>query len=229
MRELTFYFDYVSNNAYLAWTQLSKLMEEHQINFKPVPVLFAGLLNSHGNVGPAELPAKRNWMLQNIMRKCALLNVPMNPPLHHPFDPLLALRAASVSMSDTQRWQLIDKIFEAVWVRQLHVSEPEVVAQLAREAGLDGDAIVASAQQSEAKLALREQTETAIAEGVFGIPSMVWQRQLFFGYDDFEFLSMALKGEDPLDMEEVARWSMDSMNASSHRRSHRDKLQKGSS
>ena len=43
------------------------------------------------------------------------------------------------------------------------MSDPSVVAQIASEAGLDGAALVAAAQQPEAKAALRKQTDDAIA------------------------------------------------------------------
>jgi 2-hydroxychromene-2-carboxylate isomerase len=217
MREVTFYFDYISNNAYLAWTQLHKLIDKHDIAIRPVPILFAGLLNAHGNVGPAEIPAKRQWMLKNILRKCALLNVPMNPPVHHPFDPLLALRVSSLELPEEKRWQLIDRIFKAVWVNQRHVSEPQVIKQLAEEIGLNGEELVAAAQSDKTKQKLHQQTESAVAEGIFGIPSMVWEQQLFFGYDDFPFLSLALEGEDPLQAEQVDEWQMGKMAASSVR------------
>ncbi|WP_423894924.1 2-hydroxychromene-2-carboxylate isomerase [Candidatus Pelagadaptatus aseana] len=217
MREITFYFDYVSNNAYLAWTQLHKLIEKHDVTIRPVPILFAGLLNTHGNVGPAEIPAKRDWMLKNILRKCTLLGVPMSPPVHHPFDPLLALRMSSLDFPEDKRWQLIDRIFRAVWVDRLHVSDAEVLARLAEDIGLEGAELVTAAQSEEAKKSLRQQTESAVALGVFGIPSMVWDGELFFGYDDFAFLTLALEGRDPLLQAQLESWQMKNMAASSVR------------
>ena len=55
---LRFYFDYISSNAYLAWKDLPRLVGRYGLTVEPVPVLFAGLLNAHGTVGPAETPAK---------------------------------------------------------------------------------------------------------------------------------------------------------------------------
>jgi 2-hydroxychromene-2-carboxylate isomerase len=58
---LRFYFDYISHNAYIAWTQVHDLAARHRRTVDPVPVLFAGLLNQHGQKGPAEIPAKAWW------------------------------------------------------------------------------------------------------------------------------------------------------------------------
>jgi 2-hydroxychromene-2-carboxylate isomerase len=113
------------------------LSRERGIEVEPRPILFPGLLNAHGNVGPAEIPAKRSWMLKNVLRKSALLDIPMSPPCHHPFNPLMALRASCMDMEREVRWRLIDGFFKAVWLDGQHISDTEVVASIASQAGLD--------------------------------------------------------------------------------------------
>ncbi len=56
---LTFYFDYISPYAYLAWTQIHRLAERHRRDVDPVPVLLAALLDANGQKGPAEIVRKR--------------------------------------------------------------------------------------------------------------------------------------------------------------------------
>jgi len=200
---MRFYFDYISNNAYLAWTQLPTLTSKYGVTAEPVPVLFAGLLGAHGQLGPAEIPAKSVWMAKNTARKAALLRVPLNPPAFHPFNPLLSLRVSSLEIGAAERQRLIDALFRAVWVRGLHVSEPAVVESIANEVGLAGAELVAAAQQRDCKERLRRQTDDAIARGVFGVPSMEVGDELFWGYDDFPYLELFLAGRDPID---AAAW-----------------------
>jgi len=195
---IRFTFDYISSNAYLAWTQLPALAAKHGVAIEPVPVLFAGLLEAHGQLGPAEVRPKALWMFKNNLRKAALLGVPLNPPAFHPFNPLLALRVSSLPLPDEARSGLIGALFEAVWARGLHVSEPAVVTQVALEAGLDGADLVARAALPETKARLRAQTDDAIARGVFGVPSMEIGGEVFWGYDDFPWLDLFLAGKDPL-------------------------------
>src|SRR5262250_1927002 len=144
---MRFYFDYISSNAYLAWTQLPKLTAKYGVAIEPVPVLFAGLLEAGGQLGPAEIPAKSVWMAKNNARKAALLGVPLNPPAFHPFNPLMSLRVSSLQIDAADRQRLIDALFRAVWVHGLHVSEPAVVESVADEIGLAGAELVAAAQQ----------------------------------------------------------------------------------
>jgi 2-hydroxychromene-2-carboxylate isomerase len=194
-----FYFDYISTNAYLAWHEIRRLCSRYGARLEPVPVLFAGLLEAHGTLGPAEVPVKAFWMWKNNLRKAALLGLPLHPPAFHPFNPLLALRVSSLPLAAEERAALIDGLFNAVWVDRLHVSEPEVVERVANEAGLDGARLVAEARSPDAKARLRGQTDTAIARGVFGVPSMLVGDELFWGYDDLPYLELHLAGKDPLD------------------------------
>ena len=204
---IRFYFDYISTNAYLAWRELPKLTGKYAFAIEPVPVLFAGLLNAHGQLGPAEMPAKAMWMGKNNLRKAALLGVPLNPPAFHPFNPLLALRVSSLPLEAAARTALISALFDAVWVRGLHVSEAAVVERIGDEVGLEGRSLVAQAQQSECKAALRLQTDDAIARGVFGVPSMEIAGEIFWGYDDFPYLELCLAGQDPLRTIDWQKWA----------------------
>ncbi len=203
---IRFYFDYISTNAYLAWTQLPKLIGKYGVTIEPVPILFAGLLKAHGQLGPAEIPAKALWMARNNLRKAALLGVPLNPPAFHPFNPLLALRASSLRPGSAVQTALISALFEAVWVRGLHVSEPAVVERVGNEIGLAGTVLVTEAGQPGCKAALRRQTDDAIARGVFGVPAMEVAGEIFWGYDDFPYLELFLAGKDPLDATKWQKW-----------------------
>ena len=202
-----FYFDYVSPNAYLAWTRLPALAEEYGVAIEPVPVLFAGLLEAHGQLGPAEVRPKLQWMFKNNLRKAALLGVPINPPVFHPFNPLLALRVSSLPLAPSERWKLVGALFRAVWVRGLHVSEALVVRALAGEVGLDGATLIDQANQADGKARLRRQTDDAIACGVFGVPTVEVGGELFWGYDDLPHVELALAGRDPLDRTAWQQWS----------------------
>ena len=216
---IRFYFDYISSNAYLAWVELPKLAARHGAAIEPVPVLFAGLLGAHGQLGPAEVLPKAWWMARNNLRKAALLGVPLNPPRYHPWNPLLALRVSSLPLPDEERKALIGALFAATWARSLHLSEPEVVAAVADEAGLPGGALVAEAEGEPAKQRLRVQTDAAIAAGVFGVPTFGVGEELFWGYDDLPFLDRYLAGEDPLDPKEAARWMAAGRSSAVRRRS----------
>ncbi|MGI9303876.1 MAG: 2-hydroxychromene-2-carboxylate isomerase [Gammaproteobacteria bacterium] len=196
---IRFYFDYVSPNAYIAWTQLGELAGKYRCTVKPVPVLFAGLLNAYDQMGPAEIPAKYAWMAANMLRKTQQLGVPFNPPVFHPFNPLLALRVSSLDTPPATRDALVGALFSAVWVDAQDVTDNATVARIATAAGLDGAEAVRRGNDTEAKQRVRQQTDAAIAAGVFGVPTMIVGEELFWGYDDFAYLELYLQSKDPID------------------------------
>lgn len=203
---LRFYFDYISHNAYIAWTQIHPLAARYGRTVEPVPVLFAGLLNAHGQKGPAEIPAKAWWMAKDLLRKSARLGVPLHPPASHPFNPLLSLRASLVPQDQRQRHELIDALFRATWVEGRDVSEADVIAAVGTSVGLDGAALVAATRADDIKQRLRQETDAAINQGVFGVPTVIVDDELFWGYDDFTHLELFLAGKDPLDRTAAAEW-----------------------
>jgi 2-hydroxychromene-2-carboxylate isomerase len=213
-----FYFDYESPNAYLAWTQLPRLAERYGFMVEPMPILYAALLDANGQLGPGEQPTKGRWMNRNMLRKAILLGVALHPPAFLPFNPLLALRVSILPLEDGVRRRLITALFEAVWVRELHVHDAAVVEGVADEIGLPGRSLVAQAQMSETKSRLRTLTDEAIAKGVFGVPSMMVGDELFWGYDDFPYLELFLAGKDPIAGMDWQRWSRPVTAASMRRR-----------
>jgi 2-hydroxychromene-2-carboxylate isomerase len=209
-RSIRFLFDYLSPYAYLAWTQIGAVAQRASVTVEPVPVLFAGLLNAHGQKGPAEIPSKRIYVFKDTVRRAQRLGVPLSPPPSHPFNPLLALRVTSL-VPPADRPPLVDALFAATWGgRGAGVTDPAEVAALASAVGRDGPRHVAESAGPQAKAAVRRQTDEAIALGVFGVPTMLVGDELFWGLDSLELLEAHLAGNDPfaaVTPETMAAWS----------------------
>lgn len=209
---LTFYFDFVSPYAYLAWKQIGDVADRHARTVHAKPILFAGLLNHHGQKGPAEIPSKRIYTFKNVIRMAHFSGLTLKPPVAHPFNPLLALRAVSTPMAESQQHALIDAIFDVVWRgaevdKSRDVTDPKVIATLASHIGLDGKKIVEAASSPETKDRVRNETENAIALGAFGVPTMIADGELFWGADSIPHLEAHLRGDDPANRERLAMFT----------------------
>jgi len=200
---MKFLFDYVSPYAYLAWTQLHALGARVGASVEPVPILFAALLDAHGTRGPAEIPARRTYLVDDTLRSARRLGVPFTPPPAHPFNPLLALRVSTIAPERA----LIDALFAATWAGGGGVTDPSRVAAIARDCGLDGDALVAAASSQAAKDRLRAATGDAIDAGVFGVPTVIADGELFWGLDSLANLEAHLRGELAIDPSARAAWA----------------------
>lgn len=195
---LLFFFDFISPYAFLGWTQIRAIAARSGRSVEPVPVLFAALLDAHGTRGPAEIPAKRRYLFKDVARKAHRLGVGgIAPPPAHPFNPLLPLRIASLPHPPDVREAIIDTLYRAVWTRRRAIDEVDGVCALLDEAGFDGAALTAAAQSPEAKARLKSATESALARGIFGVPSIVDGDELFWGTDSLADLEAHLRGELP--------------------------------
>ena len=203
---IRFLFDYVSPYSYLASTQIRAVAARHGRDVEAVPVLFAGMLDATGGRGPAEIPAKREYMFRDVVRIARALGVPIEPPATHPFNPLTALRVTGCVGDGAARWRLVDALYRATWVLSRRVDQPEVVARAADEAGLDGAKLVEQAASPEAKTTLRETTAESVRAGAFGVPTILADGELFWGVDSLPYLERFLGGERVTDEATVARW-----------------------
>jgi 2-hydroxychromene-2-carboxylate isomerase len=172
-------FDVLSPFSYLAFKQLTRLPEGVEVVY--VPVLFAGLLKHYGQLGPAEMLSKRRFTYRFVVWRARKLGVPMKFPPTHPFNPLMALRLI-VATGSTR--EAVERVFDAVFLQGLDVSSPEVIADLASRLGIADPQAALSA--TAVKEQLRRNTDWAIEQGVFGVPTIVVGKETFWGHDAFE-------------------------------------------
>lgn len=164
-----------------------------------MPVLLAALLDRHGTVGPAEVPAKRAYTIRDVMRCAREAGLTCTFPPGHPFNPLLPLRACAAVPKGEARRRAAGALLDATWSGGHDVTDPAVVAALLGEAGLDGPALVAAAATPEGKARLRQTSEDALARGVFGVPTFAVGGELFWGHDRLDHLAAWLRGGLRLD------------------------------
>lgn len=206
MRTLRFCFDYISPYAYLAWTQLPALATRHGLELEPQPLLFAAMLDARKARGPAEDPARRPYIIRDLARIAHRFQVPFVLPPTHPFNPLLALRLTSLPMPVEQRLSLIALLFRATWATGEGITDPTVVARIAREAGLPSSALD-DAQSADNKARVKAQTQRAMADGAFGVPTFFVDGQQFFGCDSLPHLEHYLLGGDVVSPALVEQWA----------------------
>jgi 2-hydroxychromene-2-carboxylate isomerase len=202
---IRFYFDFVSPYSYIAWHLVRRVAAKDGRSVEPVPVLFAGLLDALGTRGPAEVPARRRYMIRDVVRKAADAGVPIELPAAHPFNPLLALRLSSLPLQPADRFALIDAFWSAIWAGGPGVATAEAAARVLERVGLPLR-LIDEAQTGESKERVKAQTAGALSLGVFGVPTMIVGEELFFGTDSIPHLERFLVGRDVVRPELVAKW-----------------------
>jgi 2-hydroxychromene-2-carboxylate isomerase len=170
------YFDFVSPFAYLQSERLATLPPRLSVRYRPV--LFAGLLDAHGQKGPAEIASKRAFTYRFVVWQARKLGIPIKFPHEHPFNPLPLLRLA-IACDCTP--EAVHRIFRFVWRDGRLPDLPIEWAELTHDLRLpDAEARIAA---PDVKNELRRNTDEAIARGVFGVPTLALGDELFWGVD----------------------------------------------
>lgn len=199
MKHITFYFDVVSPYAYLAFEALPQALQGHSVRVSYRPVLFAGLLKHHGQLGPAEMAGKRIWTYRQVLWLARQHGVALRMPRQHPFNPLGLLRLALRCARDGAPNRLVcETLFRAVWQSGAEAGSAAMLEELSLK-------LSACAQTSaeQAKADLHANTQAAIAEGVFGVPTMQVDGQLFWGLDALPMLREYLQNPTELEQHSV--------------------------
>jgi 2-hydroxychromene-2-carboxylate isomerase len=192
MKHITFWFDVISPYAYLAFEQLPQALDGLSCGVSYRPLLFAGLLNHWGHKGPAEIEPKRAWTFRHVAWLAHRHGVTLQTPAQHPFNPLALLRLATACAptDGTPPRSACEQVFGHVWQDGGDASEATRLDALARRLAPPRDP-----QSVEVKQALRDATDTAIAKGVFGVPTFEVDGRLFWGVDSIEMLVACLRGD----------------------------------
>ena len=201
--KIHFYFDFISPYAYFAWRKLPTLAKKYNREIEAHPVVFGKLLDKWGQLGPAEIPPKRNWLNEYCLRYAALNGFKYNPPKKHPFNPLAALRMSLKEVSGDDQLRVIDSIFKGGWSHGADLGDLSTLISLLKKKSIDGESLSHKVSELDVKELLINETSYAIEKGVFGVPTIIIDDNLFWGNDQMDHIELLLDGKDPLDRERL--------------------------
>jgi 2-hydroxychromene-2-carboxylate isomerase len=192
MKPITFHFDPVSPYAYLAFEHLPEALAglSYVVDYKPL--LFAGLLKHWGQKGPAEIEPKRAWTFRQVHWLAHAHGIEMQMPARHPFNPLplLRLALACAPAGGTPSRYVVETLLRHVWRGGADPADPARIAALAQTLAPQRDPA-----GEDVKAELRANTDGAIAQGVFGVPTFELDGRVFWGFDALPMLAAALRGD----------------------------------
>lgn len=191
MKHITFYLDFISPYAYLAFEKLPEALKGISYSVTYKPLLFAGLLKHHGQLGPAEIAGKREWTYRQVLWLAHQQGVDLQLPANHPFNPIPLLRlAVACDRQGTPNRYACETIFRHVWQTGLDAADAQrteaLAAHLAPQREVSG---------AEVKNQLKLHGDEAVAQGLFGVPAMVVDGKVFWGFDALPMLRAYLLGD----------------------------------
>jgi len=198
IQAIDWYIDFISPFAFLQAEMLVR--DPLSLPLRCKPVLFAGLLQHWGQLGPAEIEAKRRFTYRYCTWRAHTLGVQMKFPPAHPFNPLKLLRLAIAAGAS---FEICLTIFRFVFRDGHSADEAPAWQRLTEALGMpDAQTRVAS---DEVKRSLRQNGEDAIRDGVFGVPTLVTGKELFWGADATEMCRAYLRAPALFSSSEMQR------------------------
>lgn len=186
---LDFWFEFASTYSYPAAARIGRLAQARGVTLRWRPFLLGPVFKQNGwTTSPFNLyPAKGRYMWRDLERICGALDLPFAEPPQFPQNTILPARVALIAFDEGWGEAFTNAVYRAQFGDRKNIGEQETVTAIVRELGKGADAIIARAQSDDNKIRLRQQTEDAIAHGIFGAPSFVTaDGELFWGNDRLE-------------------------------------------
>jgi 2-hydroxychromene-2-carboxylate isomerase len=191
MPQATFYFDLGSPFAYLTAERIPEVLPE-PVAWQPVSLgaLFKLTGRSSWALGS---PEGRQAGMAEVERRARLYNLPpVRWPDPWPSNYLYAMRAATYAFDVGNGRQFTIAALRHAFVHGHDLAIPKHVLQAAEQAGLDPRTVDDATRDPDVKLALRTATDAAHSLGVFGVPTIAIENELFWGDDRLSDAAAAL-------------------------------------
>jgi 2-hydroxychromene-2-carboxylate isomerase len=183
----TFYFDLGSPYAWLTAERISGLFTDAELE-QPEwqPVLLGGLFQRFGRDSWAKGPGREDGIAE-IERRAAAYGLPRPVwPEPWPGNTLFAMRAATFAKQTGRTVSFALAAFRQAFAAGRDLTEPDNVLIAAAACELHPNALLKAVETEHVKGALREATDAAAQLGVFGVPSLVVEGEVFWGDDKVE-------------------------------------------
>lgn len=185
---LEFWFEFASTYSYPAAMRIEAMARREGMAVIWRPFLLGPIFQRQGwRDSPFNLyPAQGRYMWRDLERICASLGLPLRRPSNFPRNSVLAARVACVFAAEFWLPEFVRQVFQANFAEDLDIARSEVIEACLERVGQPGMAHIKHALEPANKNTLRLQTEQAIARGIFGAPTFLVDRELFWGNDRLE-------------------------------------------
>jgi 2-hydroxychromene-2-carboxylate isomerase len=197
---IDYYFSLQSPWAYIGHGLFRELVKAYDLTVNYKPVVLTELFSETGGLPLAKRhPVRQRYRLVELQRWRAKRGLDFHlQPKHWPFNARLADGVAIAAVeSGLDADSYLQQAYPAVWERQLDLTDPQVLIELADAAGLPGKTLVERAASAGIGEIYQRNRQHALDAGVFGSPAYVLNGEVFWGQDRLELLDDALKSGRP--------------------------------
>ncbi len=190
------YFDAMSSPwTYLGHQRFEKLAQRFALTIRHKPMDLLKVWSVSGGL-PLKQRAQQRQVYRHLELKrwSEILSLPCNlEPRYHPVADRRACYLVIAAMQQGLDWsRLTIALLRAVWVEDRNIADHPTLVAIANESGMDGAALLAATEAESVKAEYEANTQEAIALGVFGAPTYVYEGEMFWGQDRLLILEYRL-------------------------------------
>ena len=191
---IDFYFDFISPFSYLAHQRLPALASRYGYDIAYHVADLAALKRMAGNSAPrmVDMPLKLDYSRIDQKRWAERYGVPITPPSGS-HDSSWLNRGAFYAIEKMQAAEYVT----AVWVRMRRdgrdLAAETTWREVAQDLGWNADELVAFIRSEASQKEYQKASQDAHDRGVFGVPTMLIGKEMWWGNDRLDFLEEFLK------------------------------------
>ena len=185
-KSIDFYFDFISPYSYLAYKKINNLnlINKIDINYKPV---FLGGLHKLGGI---TAPAFNERKMKNMKSDCELVasknNIEFKWNKKFPINSLDLMRGY-LSINDQIKMKYFEVCFDSYWKDDLDISENKNMIKILEICKIDQNKFLDDIKDQKIKDELKYLTDIAFKNDIFGAPTFVVNKKIFWGQDRLEY------------------------------------------
>ena len=181
---IDFYFDFISPYSYIAHKKIINLNKRDIFNYKAI------LLGGLHNLGGITAPAFNERKMKNMKNDCILISKKNKIPFiwneKFPVNSLHLMRGF-LYIDNNKKDRFIDVCFDAYWKDNIDISNKENIQKILSDCEIDEALFEKGIKEQKIKDELKNLTNYAFELNVFGAPTFLVNRKLFWGQDRLEY------------------------------------------
>ena len=186
-KSIEFYFDFSSPYSYIGYKEIKKLEKKNSFKIKYMPIFLGGLHNAAGVTPAAFISLKSKYMIKDTKLVSEKKKIKFVFNSYFPIKTVNFMRGVLIAEKDSFEKIYIEKIFNAIWRDGLNMNDSIVINKVHKNMDLNPEIFLAKATDQKIKDKLKKITDDALKKGIFGAPTFVANRKIFWGQDRLSY------------------------------------------
>ena len=182
IKSFDFYFDFISPYSYLAHKQIRGIERKKNIQINYKPILLGGLHKLVGITAPAFINPKAKFMIKDCKMVAKKFNIKFYFNSFFPINSINLMRGLLIIKNNIKN-NYIDNFFEAYWQEGLNLGDEKTFFNVLKKCKIKKNDFLMKIENKKTKDRLQKLTKDAYMKDIFGAPTFVVNKKIFWGQD----------------------------------------------